>query len=212
MKYVMLKFGTYLLFQTVGRIVSTPKVIRGIENIQGAQLAGPLIIASNHEARIDPAWIFLMMYLHSKEQPDIRFLAWYTFYDMPILGWYIKGMKCFRIESGKGLEILDPVVRALCEGSVVGIFPEGKIRKKTEKDKRAKRGVGYLAIQSQAPVLPVYIKYHKKKWFPGYWLEMHFGKIWNPVTSELTLDDVQKVSDDILKKIYDVKSTQKNHL
>lgn len=208
MKYTVLKWGTYLLFRTVVTWFCTPRIVTGTENLQDDRLAGPIIIAANHDGRIDPVWIFVMMYRHSLQKPTIRFLSWYTFYDMPILGWYIKGMKSFRIESGKGLEILDPVVDYLKEDGVVGIFPEGKIRKVTEKDKRAKRGVGYLSIQSQSPVLPIYVKYHKKKILPGYWLEIHFGEIWSPVTEEMTLDSVQAVADEVLEKIYQLKPAE----
>lgn len=205
MNYIVLKYGTYILFRTIVSWFSTPKRVTGIKNLQDDRLAGPLIIAANHDGRIDPVWIFVMMYRYSHQKPVIRFLSWYTFYDMPVLGWYIRGMKSFRIESGKGLEILDPVVDYLQGGGVVGIFPEGKIRKVTAKDKQAKRGVGYLVIQSQSPVLPVYIKYHKKTLLPGYWMEIHFGEVWSPVQKEMNLEQVQAVADEVLQKIYELK-------
>ncbi len=202
MMYQILKHSTYILFQTIVRVFSSPKIVTGTAHLQDARLDGPLIIASNHDGRIDPVWIFVLIYQYSRQKPDIRFLTWHTFYDMPVLGWYIKGMRSFRIESGKGLEILDPVVDHLKNRGVVGIFPEGKIRKITEKDKRAKRGVGYLAIQSEAPILPIYIKYHKRSYLPGYWFEIHFGKITDYLSSEDSLDTVQDISDKVLKGIY----------
>jgi 1-acyl-sn-glycerol-3-phosphate acyltransferase len=202
------KWITFGVFYLIVKPFSTPKIVTGISNLQDEKLSGPLIISSNHDGRIDPVWIFYMIQIHSKIKPNIRFLAWYRFYDMPVLGWYIKAMQCFRLESRKGLEVLDPAVDYLQNSGVLCLFPEGYIKKITEKQKRAKRGVGYLILKTNAPVLPVYIKYHKRSWLPFYWVEIHFGKIRNNLGQGRAEQDIQSIADTVLQLSYDLKVTQ----
>ncbi len=206
MLYHFLRHGTLWVFRILVMPFCTPTQVRNVDRLKGIQ--GPLILAANHDGRIDPVWITMMIHrAEPKVFKDVRFFAWHTFYDMPILGWYIRNMKSYRLINRQGLQVLDPGVEFLKEGGMIGIFPEGKIRKLTEKDKRAKRGIAYLAWKSEAPILPIYIKYHKRwKRLPFYTLEFAVGEqftIHDIIKSE---DDLQKGADQVLGPIYDLAS------
>jgi len=179
--------------------------VKYLENIKGN-----LIVASNHESRLDPAFIAYFISLINKKDIDIRFYAWHKYYDMPILGWYIKQMKSLRLINRQGLQILDEGVELLKKKHIIGIFPEGKIRKLTEKDKRGKRGISYLAWKSKSDIIPIYLNYARRWSKIPFFYNMEFivGKkfrIYDIIKSE---DDLQKASDIVLNKIYELKNTE----
>jgi 1-acyl-sn-glycerol-3-phosphate acyltransferase len=201
--YSFLRIATSLLFRFVVWPFCTPTKVSGLDKLKG--LKGPLIIVANHDGRIDPVWISVMIEKIEPQKPkDVRFFVWHKYYDMPILGWYVQNLKSFRLINRQGLQILDPGVDFVNnENGIIGIFPEGKIRKLTEKDKRAKRGVAYLAWKTQAPLLPIYIQYHRR-WrnLPFFTLEFAVGDpftIHQHIQSE---DDLQTAADLVLPPIY----------
>jgi 1-acyl-sn-glycerol-3-phosphate acyltransferase len=178
-------FLTYFL-----RFFCAPKV-KGFDKLRG--IKGPLIVAANHDGRIDPVWIdFLIEKANPYEEKEIRFLVWYKYYDMPILGWYIKAMRGFRVINKQGLGILDPAVDFLNSKGMIGIFPEGKIKKQSDKDRKAKRGIAYLAWKSKAPILPIYLKYHKR------WKKLPFYNLHISIGEQFTIHENIKNENDLL--------------
>ena len=110
-------------------------------------------------------------------------------------------MRCFPVEKGRGLGVLDPMVEALSQGKLVNIFPEGKMQKHPDHRSDAKRGVGYLVWKSKAPVLPIYINYIKRyKYLPVWDMTFKVGELatYN-IRSESRL---QQYADKILDSVY----------
>lgn len=208
--YYFLSKITYWVAYVLVKIFSLPVVVSGLENIKNLQR--PIIIASNHESRLDPIFIAYFIYQVNKRNLDIRFYAWYKYYDMPVLGWYIKAMKSLRLINKQGLHILDEGVNLLKKGNIIGIFPEGKIKKITEKDKRGKRGISYLSWKSKTDIIPIYL-FYKRRWekIPlFYTMEFVVGekfRIYDIIKSEI---DLQKGSDIVIQKIYELKPNKKN--
>ena len=126
--------------------------VKGEENIK--DLKGPLIIALNHCSFLD--WLFLDVAI-SPNYPitPIHYAAWHTYYwrFLPVM--FIAGT--FPIKRGIGLaNSLEKGLEILNHGGTVGIFPEGK-RHHFGRPRRGRRGVAFLALQTNAKILPVYI-------------------------------------------------------
>jgi glycerol-3-phosphate dehydrogenase (NAD(P)+) len=110
---------------------------------------GPVIIASNHRSFLDPFVIACMvrrpMYYVAKQE----IFAWRP------LAWLLTALGAFPVDRGSGdTETIATAKAILARGDVVLIFPEGtRIRPGTLG--RPHRGVGRLALETGAPVVPV---------------------------------------------------------
>jgi glycerol-3-phosphate dehydrogenase (NAD(P)+) len=110
---------------------------------------GPVIIASNHRSFLDPFVIACMvrrpMYYVAKQE----IFAWRP------LAWLLTALGAFPVQRGAGdTETITTAKAILARGGVVLIFPEGtRIRPGTLG--RPHRGVGRLALETGAPVVPM---------------------------------------------------------
>ena len=136
-------------------IVYNIHVIGG-ENIPSQK--GGYIIASNHVSNNDPPVV------------GITFRGKYTFmakeelfHKNPLFSWLIKRLGAFPVKRGaKDTSAIDKALESLKEGRIFVIFPEGT-RSKDGTLGRAKSGVTLIAAQAKVPVVPVFIKYGRKK-------------------------------------------------
>ena len=110
---------------------------------------GPVIIAANHRSFLDPFVIGTMarrpMYYVAKEE----------LFRKPWLGWILNALGAFPVRRRMGDE--DSIATAkeiLARGGIVLIFPEGT-RTRPGSLGKPKRGVGRLALETGAPVVPV---------------------------------------------------------
>jgi 1-acyl-sn-glycerol-3-phosphate acyltransferase len=176
------------------------KHIQGLDTLNN--LDGPIVVVSNHRGRFDGIWIwYYFAFMNRNILVDMRIITGESFFKIPVLGWYLREMRCFPVERGRGIDILKPMVGVLKKGKIVTIFPEGKMQKYPEYKGKARRGVGYLVWQSKAPVLPIYVNYIKKyKYLPIWDMTFKVGKltIYN-IKSETQL---QQYADTILDSVY----------
>lgn len=137
----------------VFRVAWRPRII-GVENVPQT---GPVIIASNHLSFIDSVVIPLAV------PRRVRFLAKAAYFE----GRGLRGRATalfFRVidavpveRSGSGrasLNALESALGVLQEGQAFGIYPEGT-RSRDGRLYRGRTGVGWLAMTSGAPVVPV---------------------------------------------------------
>ena len=123
--------------------------INGLDNLPKQ---GPFIIAANHSSYMDHFMMSLLVpYLNKK----IHFLAKKEHFNNIFKSlWHnYAGAIPIDRESG-GQETLKWAIKALNEGKIVGIHPEGT-RSLTGKLQKAKTGIARLALLSKAPVLPI---------------------------------------------------------
>jgi glycerol-3-phosphate dehydrogenase (NAD(P)+) len=112
---------------------------------------GGVVLAANHRSFLDPFAIGCCL------PRPIYFLAKQEMFKNPILGWILNCMGAFPIRRGESdAESMETALRLLDRGDAVVIFPEGT-RIKEGSLAEPKRGVGRLALQSGAPVVPIAI-------------------------------------------------------
>jgi glycerol-3-phosphate dehydrogenase (NAD(P)+) len=110
---------------------------------------GPVILAANHRSFLDPFVIATMvrrpMYYVAKKELFLR--RWQ--------GWILNALGAFPVDRGAGDgQMIDTAKAILARGDIVLIFPEGtRIRPGALGQPR--RGVGRLALETGAPVVPI---------------------------------------------------------
>jgi glycerol-3-phosphate dehydrogenase (NAD(P)+) len=111
--------------------------------------SGPAIVASNHRSFLDPFVIATaarrpMYYVAKKELFQRRWQAW-----------ILNSLGAFPVDRGAGDSNAMTTAREILErGDIVLIFPEGT-RVRPGPLGAPRRGVGRLALQTGAPVIPV---------------------------------------------------------
>jgi glycerol-3-phosphate dehydrogenase (NAD(P)+) len=110
---------------------------------------GPVIVASNHRSFLDPFIIATMarrpMYYVAKEELFRK--RWQA--------WVLNALGAFPVKRGTNDEdMIDTAKAILARGDIVLIFPEGT-RIRPGSLGKPKRGVGRLALETGAPVVPV---------------------------------------------------------
>jgi len=120
-------------------------------------LEPPLIVVSNHTSFIDPYLISAAFPFNSKLFP-IRFAVAPKYYKFPLFYPFIWLYGSFPVYKKIGLEnSLKVPFEILKKKGVVGIFPEGKIRRRG-RPRKGRRGAAYLALKTNVPILPVRIE------------------------------------------------------
>lgn len=122
---------------------------------------GPLILACNHVSYLDPP------VLGCSFPRPVLFLARRSLFDKPVLGFLFRHLHVRSIiREGHDLTALRTVLRDLKDGNVVVLFPEGT-RSLSGELQTAKPGIGFLALKSEVPVVPVYIRGTYEAWPKG---------------------------------------------
>lgn len=116
---------------------------------------GPVILAANHISPFDP---IVMTAACHKVGIAPRFLATGGIFDAPIAGAAMRAAGHIRVDrnTARVADALPAAARALAEGSMVLVYPEGRIGLDPWMwPERGKTGVARMAFASGAPVLPV---------------------------------------------------------
>ena len=140
-QYVVGRAVARFCFSKLGRMEVT-----GWENVPPY---GPLIVASNHLSFTDPPL------LAASIRRPLHFLGKQELFANPLTSYFLHGFHVSPFNrSGVGLDAVKTLLKMLAEDKAVVILPEGH-RSPDHSLKEGMLGVVYLAMKSQAPILPV---------------------------------------------------------
>jgi len=140
-------FWTMLKFVLLGpllRLLFRPRVT-GLEHIPAE---GGAILAANHVSFLDPLLLPLVV-----PRRRVMFLAKVKYIDKPLLHWFLRAVGVIPVAADDPAGAVAAGVRAVRDGRLVGIFPEGT-RSPDGRLRQGKTGVARIAIQAGVPVIP----------------------------------------------------------
>jgi 1-acyl-sn-glycerol-3-phosphate acyltransferase len=157
---------------TLARIVLTVPTIllyrvRGV-GVRNVPRQGPLVLAPNHFSQMDH--FFVGVYLRRK----IRFMAKSQMFGPPLLTYVYKHGGVFPVRRGHhDEEAFETAYEILRQGGMLLVYAEGG-RSRSEEMGKPKPGIGRIALESGAPIVPVAI--HGSARVRG-WKRLRFPKV-----------------------------------
>jgi 1-acyl-sn-glycerol-3-phosphate acyltransferase len=114
---------------------------------------GPAVLIANHTCCIDH------LLLQSSCRRVLGFMIAREFFDLPIVHAFCLRIGCIPVNrDGRDLQATRAALRALSEGKVLPIFPEGKVTAASGRTLGPMLpGAAFIAVRSGAPVIPAYI-------------------------------------------------------
>jgi 1-acyl-sn-glycerol-3-phosphate acyltransferase len=112
---------------------------------------GPAILVCNHISALDPLLL---------QGTASRVLIWMMareYYEIKALRWFFETIEAIPVDrSGRDMAATRAALRALEQGRILGIFPEGRIEK-THELLPFQTGVAMMALRADVPVCPAYL-------------------------------------------------------
>ena len=142
--YSIVKITTWLILRIWNRLEVT-----GQEHVP---THGSVILAANHVSYLDPVAVGVA------SPRKVVFMAQTELWKPPLMRLYLWLMECIPVERERAdYKSIRASIKRIKAGAVMGIFPEGT-RQHDGALTEAKRGVGLLAVQAKAPIVPVFIQ------------------------------------------------------
>jgi 1-acyl-sn-glycerol-3-phosphate acyltransferase len=190
----------YLLAKFIGFFVYNLFFSIEIKGRENFPKRGGFIVASNHLSYLDPPTIGYVC------PRKLYFFAKSSLFKIKVFSNLIKLLGAIPLEREteislslrKGLEILK-------KGEGIVIFPEGT-RSKDGLMKEGKPGIGFLAIKSNAPVIPVKLEGTDKALPPdGKFIKIKKIKVIIGKSIYFEKESYKKVSEEVMRKIKNLK-------
>jgi 1-acyl-sn-glycerol-3-phosphate acyltransferase len=184
----LMRFLTWILIHTVYRIK-----VKGDEHIPDT---GPVLLTCNHVSFADAVVIGGVI------RRPVRFVMDHRIFKTPLLGFIFRTARCIPIAPAKeDPQMLEQayaeIAKALADGDVVGIFPEGRITDNGEMYP-FKGGVTRILEKTPVPVVPMALSGFwgsffsreggsalSKPWRRGIWsrIQLTIDSVWQPATA-----------------------------
>ena len=185
--YVISKAFVRLVLTIVGRISAIDS--------QNVPRTGPLILACNHVAYLDPPAVGCVA------PRPVTYMAKKELFDIKLLGLFIRPLGAFPIDRSRGdTSAMKAAIAVLQTGACLGIFPEGTRNK--DGTGKAQLGVALLASMSGATVVPTYVSgtAHARRFKK---ITVVFGEPMRfALGRKATREDLAKWTDELMGRIY----------
>ncbi len=115
---------------------------------------GPAILIANHTCGIDH------LVLQAGCRRVLGFIIAREYYDWSLIHWFCKRVGCIPVNrDGRDIQAIRATLRALENGRVLVIFPEGQITPSSGRELGAiLPGAAFVAVRAGVPVIPCYIR------------------------------------------------------
>ena len=143
---------------------------------------GPLIVVANHLSYNDPPLIASVV------TRPLDFLGKKELFNNAFVGYFMKRLRVYPIDRSGGAEAMNIAINLLGNDHALAIFPEGQ-RSPAFTLQKAKPGTAYLALKSQAPILPIAV-YGTEK-YPTWRMLLPFRKLYVNIGSPFTLPVIE---------------------
>ena len=169
--------------------------------------SGPVLLVSDHSSYSDP------MVLAATANRPIIFLTAREVYQRGDLRWLCEIAHYIPINRGSpDVGAVRAMLRALRQGEVVGIFPQGGIDQHREESGHL--GIGYLALKTGAPVVPASIAWAQARPLhlgrslitPGRAVVRYGPPIVSPFDPDPTRERIHAVTATIMRAIQDIRT------
>ena len=132
-----------------------------VEGLEKIPTSGPVVIVSNHMSFVDPVLVGATV------PRTLAYIARADMFKYPVLGWWMRAVNTIPLERGAGdLGAIKAAIRAIKDGKVFGIFPEGR-RSRTGQIEPFKTGAAAIALRTDALMVPMAIIGSDKAWPVG---------------------------------------------
>lgn len=168
--------------------------VTGAENLPDT---GPLIIASNHVSWFDGP----VLVVAAGGSRCVCFLTKIELFRIPILGWFLRSVGMLPVDRRLDVGGIRSTVDFIRAGGVLGLFPEGT-RSRTGSPGKARAGIGFLARESRAPVVPARLV-NTGRFFCFRPVEVRFGPAlgFAPGDSSGSRLEIQAFADAVMERI-----------
>jgi 1-acyl-sn-glycerol-3-phosphate acyltransferase len=123
--------------------------VSGLANLPAA---GAVLVVANHVSYRDP--LLLVTLAHDRGR-RLRALVVEGALDWPVTGWFLRASGMIPVPSRQGrAKAVGAAAVALAAGHALLVYPEGTIPRPGQ-FVAAQPGVGWLALRSSAPVVPI---------------------------------------------------------
>ena len=187
----------YRMSRQLGRLCFS---VFGRMEVTGQELVppfGPLLLVANHLSLNDPPMLV------STIGRRLNFIGKQELFANPVSRFTMKGFGVFPLDrSGHAIDMVRLVLRLLAEDRAMVLFPEGH-RSPDHSMKRGLPGATYIAMKSQAILLPVGIAGTEK--FPGWRLPFPLCRIRVNIGQPFTLPLLEGgLTHDVLNSMSDM--------
>ena len=187
---VIVRTAIYIYCKIVYRVK-----VEGTENIPKS---GALIYCGNHRSYLDPPLIVLTAKRH------VHFLAKEELAKNPFLAFLGVVFEAVYVKrDSKDFASIKTSLKYLKNGECIALFPEGT-RNGMEKGEKAKDGVAYFALNSDAKIIPVGIKGGLKRFQKTtikYGKPLDFSEYKKDKKDKAVMD---KVTEEIMEDIFEL--------
>jgi 1-acyl-sn-glycerol-3-phosphate acyltransferase len=142
----------YNLVKYLGKVFLFPFFPYKVIGKEFLKTKGPVIMICNHISLLDP----IMLAFITPRQ--ISFIAKVELFHHPLARWFLPRVNAFPVNRhSNDITAIKKSLQVLKDGNIFGIFPEGT-RGQTGEIRPFEKGLGFIALKSDALILPIRFK------------------------------------------------------